>query len=122
MMVGWEIWNEESAELASQLFRRAIMTEKCAVRKEPLVLHSDNGSPMKDATLLEPLYSLGITPSRSRLRVSNDNPYAESLFRTCKYRPNYPVKSFESRDGAMNGCYALSVGTIRSCDIVDLSL
>jgi len=46
--------------------------------------------------LLETLYSLGITPSRSRPRVSKDNPYAESVFRTCKYRPNYPLKGFES--------------------------
>jgi putative transposase len=99
-IVGWEIWNEESAEYASQLVRRAILTEQCAVRKNPLILHSDNGSPMKGATLLETLYSLGITPSRSRPRVSNDNPYAESIFRTCKYRPEYPVKGFESRDEA----------------------
>jgi putative transposase len=99
-IVGWEIWNEESAEYASQLVRRAILTEQCAVRKDPLILHSDNGSPMKGATLLETLYSLGITPSRSRPRVSNDNPYAESIFRTCKYRPEYPAKGFESRDEA----------------------
>jgi putative transposase len=99
-IVGWEIWNEESAEYASQLVRRAILSEQCAVRKDPLILHSDNGSPMKGATLLETLYSLGITPSRSRPRVSNDNPYAESIFRTCKYRPEYPVKGFESRDAA----------------------
>jgi putative transposase len=49
---------------------------------------------MKGASLLETLYQLGITPSRSRPRVSNDNPYAESIFRTCKYRPNYPSKGF----------------------------
>lgn len=50
---------------------------------------------MKGATLLETLYSLGITPSRSRPRVSNDNPYAESIFRTCKYRPDYPAGGFK---------------------------
>ncbi len=55
---------------------------------------------MKGTTLLETLYSLGIIPSRSRPRVSNDNPYAESIFRTCKYRPNYPLKGFRSRDEA----------------------
>jgi len=49
---------------------------------------------MKGASLLETLYQLGITPSRSRPRVSNDNPYAESIFRTCKYRPNYPLSGF----------------------------
>lgn len=61
---------------------------------QPLVLHSDNGSPMKGASLLETLYQLGITPSRSRPRVSNDNPYVESIFRTFKYRPGYPSKGF----------------------------
>lgn len=99
-IVGWEIWDEESAEYASQLVRRSILSEQCVVRKEPLVLHSDNGSPMKGATLLETLYNLGITPSRSRPRVSNDNPYAESIFRTFKYRPEYPNKGFASMDEA----------------------
>ena len=99
-IVGWEIWNDESAAYASQLVRRTVLAEQCAIRVDPLILHSDNGSPMKGATLLETLYALGITPSRSRPRVSNDNPYAESIFRTCKYRPEYPAKGFESRDAA----------------------
>ena len=55
---------------------------------------------MKGASLLETLYQLGITPSRSRPRVSNDNPYAESVFRTCKYRPTFPSKGFKSIDEA----------------------
>ncbi|MFC3787839.1 IS3 family transposase [Paenibacillus sp. GCM10012307] len=94
-IVGWEIWEEESAGHASQLIRCTVIREQCVIRHQPLVLHSDNGSPMKGATLLETLYSLGITPSRSRPRVSNDNPYAESIFRTCKYRPDLPVKGFK---------------------------
>jgi putative transposase len=99
-IVGWEIWEEESAEHASQLIRKTVLREQCVIRKHPLILHSDNGSPMKGATLLETLYALGITPSRSRPRVSNDNPYAESLFRTCKYRPEYPAKGFAGRTEA----------------------
>ncbi len=95
-IVGWEIWEEESAEHASQLIHRTVLSEQCLIRKSPLVLHSDNGSPMKGSSLLETLYSLGITPSRSRPRVSNDNPYAESIFRTCKYRPEYPTNGFEN--------------------------
>jgi putative transposase len=94
-IVAWEIWLEESAENASILVRRGVMAEHRTSVSEPLILHSDNGSPMKGASLLETLYSLGITPSRSRPRVSNDNPYAESIFRTCKYRPNYPLSGFE---------------------------
>lgn len=94
-IVAWDIWLEESAQHASSLVRRAMLAEQhTSSATKPLVLHSDNGSPMKGASLLETLYQLGITPSRSRPRVSNDNPYAESIFRTCKYRPNYPSKGF----------------------------
>ena len=55
---------------------------------------------MKGATMLETLYALGITPSNSRPRVSNDNPYSESLFKTLKYRPNYQPKGFETLEEA----------------------
>lgn len=99
-IVGWEVWPEEKAEHASHLIRRAVMSENITRLSEPLVLHSDNGSPMKGATMLETLYQLGITPSRSRPRVSNDNPYSESLFRTCKYCPSYPSEGFKSLDDA----------------------
>lgn len=59
---------------------------------------------MKGATMLETLYKLGITPSNSGPRVSNDNPYSESLFKTLKYRPNYQPKGFESLDDARTWC------------------
>lgn len=95
-IVGWEVWEEESAVHASELIKRAYIDEKIALNKQPLVLHSDNGSPMKGATMLETLYNLGIIPSRSRPRVSNDNPYSESLFKTLKYRPNYQPNGFET--------------------------
>jgi putative transposase len=55
---------------------------------------------MKGSTMLATLYELGVTPSRSRPRVSNDNPYSESVFKTCKYRPEYPAKGFVSLDAA----------------------
>ena len=77
--------------------KRIYRDEKIYIRnmqKEPLVLHSDNGSPMKGTTMLETLYALGIMPSKSRLRVSNDNPYAESLFKTLKYVPNFQPQGF----------------------------
>lgn len=99
-IVGWEVWLEESAEHASQLIRRTVMAQNITRQEEPLVLHSDNGSPMKGASMLETLYQLGITPSRSRPRVSNDNPYSESIFRTCKYRPSYPIGGFATIDDA----------------------
>lgn len=95
-IVGWEVWEEESAEHASELIRRTTMLERIATRDGVLVLHSDNGSPMKGATMLETRYVLGIVPSNSRPRVSNDNSYAESIFKTLKYRPNYQPKGFGS--------------------------
>lgn len=91
-IVGWEIHEEESSENASLLLRKTCLKEGIATK--PLVLHSDNGSPMKGSSMLETMYSLGVVSSFNRPRVSNDNAYAESIFRTCKYRPNYPYKGF----------------------------
>jgi transposase InsO family protein len=91
-IVAWEIHEAEASDLAARLIRKACLAE--GITTQPLVLHSDNGSPMKGASMLETLRCLGVTSSFSRPRVSNDNAYAESLFRTCKYRPNYPVNGF----------------------------
>lgn len=99
-IVGWEIWEEESAENASVLMKKTYLKEGVGHNENPLVVHSDNGSPMKAATMLATLYNLGITPSRSRPRVSNDNPYIESLFRTLKYRPNFQPKGFSTLEEA----------------------
>ena len=65
-----------------------------------MTLHSDNGSPMKGATLLATVHDLGVMPSFSRPSVSNDNPYSESLFRTLKYRPEYPEDVFANLHSA----------------------
>ncbi|MET3124858.1 putative transposase [Oxalobacteraceae bacterium GrIS 2.11] len=97
-IVGHEVQEAESAELASLLMRRASLAEGLAGR--PLVLHSDNGSSMKGATMLATLENLGVAASFSRPRVSNDNAYAESLFHTCKYRPDYPTKPFRNVEAA----------------------
>jgi len=102
-IVGWEVWEEESADHASELIRRTCLAQK-RLTTEPLVLHSDNGSPMKGATMLETLYALGITPSNSRPRVSNDNPYSESIFKTLKYKPNYQPQGFASLEDAREWC------------------
>lgn len=98
-IVGWEVYEEESADYASSLIKR-ICLKQGRLSTEPLVLHSDNGSSMKGVTMLATLYQLGIKPSNSRPRVSNDNPYAESLFKTLKYRPNYQPKGFETLEEA----------------------
>ncbi len=97
-IVGWEIYAEESAEHAASIARKAYLREGVAGRS--LVLHSDNGSPMKGATMLGTLQKLGITPSFSRPSVSNDNPYSEALFKTLKYRPCFPEKPFDSLEEA----------------------
>ena len=55
---------------------------------------------MKGATMLTTLQQLGVMPSFSRPHVSDDNPYSEALFRTAKYRPEYPAKGFASIDTA----------------------
>ena len=59
-------------------------------RGYPLVLHSDNGSPMKGATMLAALEKLGVLKSFSRTSVSDYNPYSESLFKTLKYHSTFP--------------------------------
>lgn len=97
-LVAWEVHLCESGELASDLIQRAVLRERC-VRK-PLVLHSDNGAPMTSCTLKAKLSELGITPSHSRPRVSNDNPYSESMFRTLKYCPQWPSWGFATLDDA----------------------
>ena len=102
-IVGWEVWDTESADNASELIRRTCLKQG-RLSTQPLVLHSDNGSPMKGATMLETLYKLGITPSNSRPRVSNDNAYSESIFRTLKYRPNYQPNGFASIEEARAWC------------------
>ena len=80
---------------------RACLRERISKgRKQPLILHADNGNAMRAATLESRLEELGVLRSFSRPRVSNDNPYSESLFRTVKYRPEYPRKPFASKDQA----------------------
>lgn len=93
-IVGWEVFEEENSAHAAEVVRRAVLAEGCV--DKPLVLHADNGSPMKGATLRATLQKLGIEPSHSRPRVSNDNPYSEAIFRTCKYRPDFPGNGFAS--------------------------
>ena len=93
-IVAWEIHVAESGELAKQLIERALIRESCW--HNPPVLHSDNGAPMTSYTLKARLAELGMLASHSRPRVSNDNPYSESLFKTVKYCPEWPSEGFLS--------------------------
>ncbi len=97
-VVGWSVELEESQDLAVDMIDAAIRGER--VPENTLVLHADNGGPMKGSTMLATLQRLGIVPSFSRPRVSDDNAYAEALFRTLKYRPEYPRKPFATIEAA----------------------
>lgn len=98
MIVAAKVFPEESMDHSSSLFLSACQIQ--GVDPEGLILHSDNGGPMKGSTMLATLQKLGVIPSFSRPKVSNDNPYSESLFRTMKYRPAYPSQPFSTLEEA----------------------
>ncbi len=50
--------------------------------------------------MLATLQGLGVAASFSRPAVSDDNPFSEALFRTLKYRPNFPSRPFASLEAA----------------------
>ena len=91
--VGYAVHDAESGELAAHMIEATYAAERVA--PGTVVLHADNGGPMKCATLLVKLQDLEIATSFSRPSVSNDNAFSESLFRTAKYRPEYPTRGFD---------------------------
>jgi len=99
-IVGWEVHDSDDSAHAVHLVRRTALAEGIATMEIKPVLHGDNGSTLKATTVLAMLNWLGIKPSYSRPRVSDDNAYAESLFRTAKYRPEFPAKGFATVDEA----------------------
>ena len=99
-IVGAEVHDSDDADHAAHLVRRTALAESIASMTTKPVLHGDNGSTLKATTVLAMLQWLGVKPSYSRPRVSDDNAYAESLFRTAKYRPEFPAKGFASLDEA----------------------
>ena len=99
-IVGWEVHDTDDADHAAHLVRRTALAEGIATLGEKPVLHGDNGATLKATTVLAMLAWLGIRPSYSRPRVSDDNPFVEALFRTAKYRPAFPPKGFADLDAA----------------------
>ncbi len=97
-IVGYEVHERECGELAAQLVQRCQLKEQCVGKA--LVLHSDNGAAMKSQTLKAKLEELSVLSSYSRPSVSNDNPFSEALFRTLKYRPQWPSAGFKSLEEA----------------------
>ena len=96
--MGWSIHQEENGEGASLLMMEACGKE--GIDPDTLDLHMDRGSPMKSTTFLATLQKLGVMPSFSRPKASNDNAYSESLFRNLKYCPFYPQGGFKSLEEA----------------------
>lgn len=99
-VVGWQVFENESSTLAGEVMKDIFTREN--IQQNQVVLHSDNGSPMKGATMLATLQMLGVIPSFSRPAVSNDNPFAESFFKTLKYCPAYPNQPFKDLLAARN--------------------
>jgi transposase InsO family protein len=86
MIVAWRLEEHEDDDLAQEMFTAAF--DRFGAR--PQVVHSDGGPAMTSHTVTGLFHELGIEVSRNRPRVSNDNPYSESLFKTAKYTPTYP--------------------------------
>src|SRR6266567_149186 len=91
-IVGWDVHEHEVASHAAALIQR--ICADSGIDPKGLVLHSDNGKPMRGSTMVTTLQWLGIVPSFSRPHVCNDNPYSEALFRTLKHTPVYPRLPF----------------------------
>lgn len=93
-VVGWAVYENELSDLAADVLRDVCAREK--IQPGQVVLHSDNGNPMKGASMLAMMQELGVARSLSRPAVSNDNPFSESQFRTLKCHPTYPQAPFEN--------------------------
>lgn len=97
-IVHWQVHEEQSDELAGEMIQEAC--RKQGILPGQITLHADNGGPMKGATMLATLQWLGVAPSFSRPRVSDDNPFSEAIFKTLKYAPSFPERGFASIEEA----------------------
>jgi hypothetical protein len=121
MIVGWAVEEVESAEHSARLIDWACREH--GIARGQLTLHADNGAPVKGTTLLATLERLGVACSFSRPRVSDDNPYSESLFKTLKYRPSSPESApLAGSSKPESGSAALSGGTTLSTSIARSAL
>lgn len=96
-VVGWMLAERESSELAKALISESCLRQKIA--PDTLGIHADNGGPMKALCVAQLMENLHITKTHSRPYTSNDNPFSESLFKTLKYRPEFPER-FDSQQHA----------------------
>ena len=100
MIVGWEIHAADASDHAVHLLKRTALAEGIHGASNKPVLHGDNGSTLKATSVLAMLHWLGVKPSYSRPRVSDDNAFVESLFKTAKYRPAFPAHGFADLQAA----------------------
>jgi len=99
-IVGFEVHDSDDADHAALLVKRTALAEGIHAMAVKPVLHGDNGATLKATTVLAMLHWLGVKPFYSRPRVSDDNAFAESVFRTAKYRPEFPAAGFADLDAA----------------------
>ena len=99
-IVGWEVHAENHSDHATRLVQKTALAEGIAALEAKPLLHGDNGSTLKATTVLAMLHWLGVKPSYSRPRVSDDNAFVESLFRNAKYRPEFPARGFADLEQA----------------------
>lgn len=95
-VVGWMLAQSESAQLAARLIRHCCATQE--VVPGQLTIHADRGTAMTSKTLEQLAIEMDIGKSHSRPRVSNDNPFSESQFKTAKYRPDFPDRFGSAQD------------------------
>lgn len=96
-VVGWLLAHVENGELAARLLRDAC--EKQGIEQSQLTVHADRGTAATSKSVADMLGALGVSRSFSRPRISDDNPYSESLFKHYKYSPNFPDRFDSFADG-----------------------
>jgi putative transposase len=100
-VVGWMAAACEAAALAERLLADTITIQQ--VPAGQLTVHADRGTSMTSKPVALLLADLGVTRSHSRPKVSNDNPYSESQFKTLKHHPTFPDR-FGSLQDARSFC------------------
>lgn len=100
-VVAWMVAGRENSALAKHLLAEAIT--RCGIEPGRLCVHQDRGAPMTARGFIDLLAELGVDPSHSRPRVSNDNPFSESQFKTLKYQPDFPGR-FRDAEHARAWC------------------
>jgi putative transposase len=89
-VVGWMLVANANAEIAKTFIASVLRRE--GIKPGQTVVHADRGTEMTAYPVCMLLDKLGVARSYSRPRVSNDNPYSESAFKTLKYQPTFPAR------------------------------